>query len=57
MLDALARVMKQGAELRLASDDAAYVEWTLERLMAQIVREGFAKPALLTTYRLVATPD
>jgi tRNA (guanine-N7-)-methyltransferase len=34
MLDALARVMKQGAELRLASDDAAYVEWTLERLMA-----------------------
>jgi tRNA (guanine-N7-)-methyltransferase len=34
MLDALARVMKQGAELRLASDDAAYVDWTLERLMA-----------------------
>ncbi|HEY0281386.1 MAG TPA: tRNA (guanine(46)-N(7))-methyltransferase TrmB, partial [Rhizomicrobium sp.] len=34
MLDALARVMKQGAELRIASDDAAYVEWTLERLMA-----------------------
>jgi tRNA (guanine-N7-)-methyltransferase len=34
MLDALARVMKQGAELRLASDDAGYVDWTLERLMA-----------------------
>ena len=34
MLDALARVMKQGTELRIASDDAAYVEWTLERLMA-----------------------
>jgi tRNA (guanine-N7-)-methyltransferase len=34
MLDALARVMKPGAELRLASDDANYVEWTLERLMA-----------------------
>jgi tRNA (guanine-N7-)-methyltransferase len=34
MLDALARVMKPGAELRLASDDSAYVEWTLERLMA-----------------------
>jgi tRNA (guanine-N7-)-methyltransferase len=34
MLDALARVMKPGAELRIASDDSAYVDWTLERLMA-----------------------
>jgi tRNA (guanine-N7-)-methyltransferase len=34
MLDALARVMKSGAELRIASDDAGYVEWTLERAMA-----------------------
>ena len=34
MLDALARVMKQGAELRIASDDSGYVGWTLERLMA-----------------------
>lgn len=34
MLDQLARVMKPGAELRFASDDAGYVEWTLERLMA-----------------------
>jgi tRNA (guanine-N7-)-methyltransferase len=34
MLDALARVMKQGAELRIASDDAGYVAWTLERLLA-----------------------
>ena len=34
MLDALARVMKPGAELRIASDDAGYVEWTLERAMA-----------------------
>ena len=34
MLDALARVMKQGAELRIASDDGAYVDWTLERLLA-----------------------
>jgi tRNA (guanine-N7-)-methyltransferase len=33
-LDALARVMKRGAELRLASDDAGYIDWTLERLMA-----------------------
>ena len=34
MLNALARVMKAGAELRFASDDAPYLEWTLERLMA-----------------------
>ena len=34
MLDSLARVMKHGAELRFASDDAPYLEWTLERLMA-----------------------
>ncbi len=34
MLDALARAMKPGAELRFASDDAGYVEWTLERAMA-----------------------
>jgi tRNA (guanine-N7-)-methyltransferase len=33
-LDALARVMKVGAELRFASDDADYVSWTLERLLA-----------------------
>ena len=34
MLGHLARVMKLGAELRFASDDAGYVEWTLERIMA-----------------------
>jgi tRNA (guanine-N7-)-methyltransferase len=34
LLDALARVMKDGAELRFASDDAGYAAWTLERLMA-----------------------
>jgi tRNA (guanine-N7-)-methyltransferase len=34
MLDALARVMKPGAEFRFASDDAGYVEWTLERVLA-----------------------
>ena len=34
MLDALARVMKPGAELRIASDDAGYIAWSLERLMA-----------------------
>jgi tRNA (guanine-N7-)-methyltransferase len=34
ILDALARVMKPGAELRFASDDPGYVRWTLERLTA-----------------------
>jgi tRNA (guanine-N7-)-methyltransferase len=34
MIDRLARVMKPGAELRFASDDAPYLDWTLERLMA-----------------------
>jgi len=33
-LDALARVMKPGAELRFASDDSPYVSWTLERTLA-----------------------
>lgn len=33
-LDALARVLKPGAELRFASDDADYLAWTLERLTA-----------------------
>jgi tRNA (guanine-N7-)-methyltransferase len=34
MLDQLARVMKQGAELRFATDDNGYLVWTLERLSA-----------------------
>ncbi len=34
MLDALARVMRPGAEFRFASDDAGYFSWTLERLCA-----------------------
>jgi len=33
-LDALARVMSPGAELRFASDDPGYIEWTLERVLA-----------------------
>ena len=33
-LDVIARVMKQGGELRFASDDPGYVEWALERLCA-----------------------
>ena len=34
MLDAFARVMKPGSELRFASDDSGYVSWTLERVLA-----------------------
>jgi tRNA (guanine-N7-)-methyltransferase len=34
LLDALARVLQPGAELRLATDHAAYAEWMLERLTA-----------------------
>lgn len=34
MLDALARVMRSGTELRFASDDSGYVAWTLERVLA-----------------------
>jgi tRNA (guanine-N7-)-methyltransferase len=34
MLDALARIMMQGAEFRLATDDPHYLDWALERLMA-----------------------
>lgn len=34
MLDQIARVLKPGAELRFASDDAGYVAYALERLMA-----------------------
>jgi tRNA (guanine-N7-)-methyltransferase len=33
-LDALARILKPCAELRFASDDADYLAWTLERLIA-----------------------
>jgi len=45
MLDQFARVMKLGAELRFASDDTGYVEWTLERLMAHRAFEWTATRA------------
>jgi len=45
MLDRLARVMKPGAELRFASDDPGYVEWTLERLTAHPSFEWTARRA------------
>ena len=36
-----ARILKDGAEFRWASDDGGYVEWTLERAAAN---DGFAGP-------------
>jgi tRNA (guanine-N7-)-methyltransferase len=45
MLDQLARVMKPGAEFRFASDDAGYLNWTLERLMAHPAFEWTATRA------------
>jgi tRNA (guanine-N7-)-methyltransferase len=54
LLDALARVMKPGAELRFASDDAGYLEWTLERLMAHPAFEWTATCKKDWTMR---TPD
>jgi tRNA (guanine-N7-)-methyltransferase len=34
MLDELARVLKEGAELRFATDDNSYLVWALERFIA-----------------------
>jgi len=45
MLDTLARVMKPGAELRFASDDADYAAWTLERVIAHPLFEWNATRA------------
>ncbi|HEY5048931.1 MAG TPA: tRNA (guanine(46)-N(7))-methyltransferase TrmB [Rhizomicrobium sp.] len=45
MLDALARVMKPGAELRFASDDSHYAAWTLERALAHRAFEWTATGA------------
>jgi tRNA (guanine-N7-)-methyltransferase len=42
-LDQLARLMKDGAELRFASDHMEYVSWALERITAH---QAFAWPAL-----------
>jgi tRNA (guanine-N7-)-methyltransferase len=35
MLHSLARVMREGAELRIATDSGAYAQWTLEKVLAQ----------------------
>lgn len=51
MLDGLARVMRAGAELRFATDDADYLVWTLERLTAHPAFLWEAKRALDWTAR------
>lgn len=45
LLDLLARVMKPGAELRLASDDPDYVTWMLEHLLSHAAFRWNAKTA------------
>ena len=42
-LDQLARVMKEGAELRLATDDAGYLRWMLELVPVHPAFEWFAR--------------
>jgi tRNA (guanine-N7-)-methyltransferase len=42
-LDALARLMRDGAELRLATDDADYSRWMLERATAHPAFEWLAR--------------
>jgi tRNA (guanine-N7-)-methyltransferase len=42
MLDALARVLKPGAELRFATDDKSYLPYALERLLAHPAFEWLA---------------
>ena len=51
MLDGLARVMRGGAELRFATDDAGYLAWTLERLTAHPAFLWVTKRALDWTAR------
>ena len=41
-LDALASVLKSGAEFRVASDDMAYISWTLRHVMAHPAFEWMA---------------
>jgi tRNA (guanine-N7-)-methyltransferase len=45
MLDELARVMKKGAELRFATDDAAYLAFALERFCAHPPLQWMAESA------------
>ena len=51
LLDRLARIMREGAELRFATDDAGYLSWALERLTAHPAFLWDAKRALDWTTR------
>lgn len=42
-VDALARVLRPGAELRIATDDAGYLGWILERLIGHPCFEWLAR--------------
>src|SRR5258708_36613142 len=42
-LDALAHAMRDGAELRLATDDMDYLRWMLERATAHVAFEWQAR--------------
>ncbi|MGH6888381.1 MAG: tRNA (guanosine(46)-N7)-methyltransferase TrmB [Rhizomicrobium sp.] len=53
-LDALARVMKPGAEFRFASDDENYIAWTLERILAH---HAFEWPATRAADWCARAPD
>jgi tRNA (guanine-N7-)-methyltransferase len=44
-LDDLARIMTDGTELRLATDDADYAQWIAERANAHAAFEAVAQPA------------
>jgi len=54
MLDHLTRILKPGAELRFASDDAGYLAYALERLMAH---PAFAWSATGPSDWKTRTPD
>jgi tRNA (guanine-N7-)-methyltransferase len=57
MLDQLARVLKSGGELRFASDDAGYLTWSLERLVAHSAFAWNAKSATDCTQRPADWPQ
>ena len=51
------RVMKPGAELRFGTDDAGYLAWTLERLLAHPALEWTAESAADWTSRPANWPQ
>lgn len=57
MLDELARVMEDGAELRLATDDQSYLVWILRHLEADARFEWMAECASDWTTRPEDWPD